>query len=247
MIDRKLNSKIRSFNENGFIVLKVFNNKIIEKYKNKIIQNLKKSANQKSISSLNSLKKLDNYFSSVTVDENEKLMDRKTRTIKIDDPDAKLIFNKHLSGLLSYFSDNEYKILRNVDKLSWRGKDIKNFAGFRIVKSHSKKVAGFHSDHYNLKDFRFTLWVPLVGFNEKYSLKVIPGSHIYKHRENVTKKNINGSARLLRSEYLNKLNKPYRPNLKSGEAILMHPYLIHGNSTNLGKKSRVSLEIRIGV
>ena len=47
--------------------------------------------------------------------------------------------------------------------------------------------------------------------------------------------------------YLNKLNKPYRPNLKSGEAILMHPYLIHGNSTNLGKKSRVSLEIRIGV
>ena len=37
MRDKELSSKLKSFNENGFIVLKVFNNKIIDKYKKKII------------------------------------------------------------------------------------------------------------------------------------------------------------------------------------------------------------------
>ena len=84
MIDRDLSLKLNSFNKNGFIILKVFNNKSIDKYKNKIIKNLKKSAKQKSMKSLNSLTKLENYFSSVSKEESEKLMDRNTRTIKID-------------------------------------------------------------------------------------------------------------------------------------------------------------------
>lgn len=245
MIDQELSLKLKSFNKNGFIVLKIFDNKSIDKYKKKIINNLKKSAKQKSINSLNSLTKLDNYFSSVTSNENKKLMDRDTRTIKIDAHDVNLI-DKKLKNLLAYFSDKDYKIVRNGDKWSWNGKDIENHAGFRIVKPNSKNVAGFHSDHYNLENFRFTLWVPLEGFDQKYSLKMIPGSHIYKHKKNVTTKNSNGTASLLKEEYLDTLKKPYRPNLKKGEVILLHPYLIHGNSTNLGNKTRASLEIRIG-
>jgi len=247
MIDRDLSLKLKSFNKNGFIILKVFNNKSIDKYKNKIIKNLKKSAKQKSIKSLNSLTKLENFFSSVSKEESEKLMDRNTRTIRIDVSDANLIFNKNIRGLLSYFSDKDYKIFRNADKRPWNGKEVKNLAGFRIVRPNSKNVAGFHSDHYNLQNFRFTLWVPLEGFNKKYTLKMIPGSHVYKHKKNVTAKNSNGTATLLKEEYFNKLKKPYRPNLKPGEAILLHPYLIHGNSVNFGNKTRVSLEIRIGV
>ena len=90
------------------------------------------------------------------------------------------------------------------------------------------------------------MWVPLVGFNNQYSLNIIPGSHIYKHKRNVTIKNPNGKATLLKKKYLKKFNKPFRPNLKPGEAILLHPYLIHGNSINLGNKLRISKEIRIG-
>ena len=36
--------KIDSFNKDGFIIQRVFNKKIIEKYKKKILNNLKKSA-----------------------------------------------------------------------------------------------------------------------------------------------------------------------------------------------------------
>jgi len=254
MRDQKLSSKLKSFNENGFIILKVFTNKIIDKYKKKILKNLKKSAKQKSIKSIDSLTKLEDYFSFISKDQHKKLMDRDTRTIKIDASDADLIFNtKNFKGLLNYFSDKDYEILRNRDKWSWKGKDSKNQAGFRIVKPSSEllekkttNIAGYHSDHYNLKNFRFTLWIPLAGFNKKYSLKMIPGSHIYKHKNNVTAKNPNGAATLLKHKYLNIFKKPYRPNLKPGEAILFHPYLIHGNAINLGNKTRVSLELRIG-
>ena len=89
------------------------------------------------------------------------------------------------------------------------------------------------------------MWIPLIGFNNKYSLNIIPGNHIYKHKKNVTTKNLNGKATLFKKTYLKKFNKPLRPNLKPGEAIILHPYLIRGNSINLGKKLRASKEIRI--
>ena len=90
------------------------------------------------------------------------------------------------------------------------------------------------------------MWVPLIGFNNKYSLTMIPGSHYYKHTKDETIKNNIGSAQLFSKNYLKKFSKAFRPNLKPGEVILFHPYLIHGNAKNLGKTMRASLEIKIG-
>ena len=59
-------------------------------------------------------------------------------------------------------------------------------------------------------------------------------------------KNKNGSAQLFSKTYLKNFSKPIRPNLKSGEVMILHPYLIHGNAKNLGNKVRASLEIKIG-
>ncbi len=238
--------KIDSFNKDGFIIQKLFNKKIIEKYKKKILNNLKKSAKKKNIKSIKSLIKLEDYFSIINSNDHNKLMDRDTRTIKIDSFDEKIIIQNHLKPIFNYFSEKDFGIYRNKNTVSWKGRDIKNYAGFRIVKPNSKKVAGFHSDHYNLKDFRFTLWVPLIGFTKKYTLKMIPASHLKKHLNTVTEKNPNGTAKLIKKSYISKFKKPIRPNLRLGEAILFHPYLIHGNAKNLGKKLRASMEIRIG-
>ncbi len=236
---------LEEFNKNGYAIVKVFDKNTINKYKKKVLRNLKKSADKKSISSLKSLSKLENYFNHVSDEDHEKLMDRETRTIKIDDKDAKIIMLNKFEKIFSYFSDKEYKIFRSNNVYSWTDGDVSNFAGFRIVKPKSKKVAGYHSDHYNLKNFRFTAWVPLVGFNKKYSLKLIPGSHLIKHGREATTINNVGTATLIKNKYVNKFKKPIRPNLKPGEVILFHPYLIHGNSINLGSTLRVSFEIRI--
>lgn len=240
-----MKNSLKQFNENGFAVLKVFNKQTIEKYKKRVLNNLKKSAEEKSIKSLRKLKRLEDYFNFISDENHIKLMDRETRTIKIDNADSKAIIKERFKSIFTYFSDKEYKIFRSKSVYSWTEGDITNYAGFRIVKPKSQKVAGYHSDHYNLKNFRFTAWVPLVGFSNKYSLKLLPGSHLIKHPTSATTANNIGKATLIKNEYVKKFKKPFRPNLKPGEVILFHPYLIHGNSVNLGKTLRVSFEIRI--
>lgn len=238
--------QLEKLNKDGFVIEKVFNNKLLNVFKNKLLVNLKKSAKKKSISSIRNIKNLEEYFLVVSKDEHEILMDRETRTVKIQRSEVKLILNQRVKSLLSYYSDKEYYILRSDNKFSRRGREFKNFAGFRIVKPNSAKVAGYHSDHYNLQNFKFTIWVPLIGFDKKYSLGMIPGSHYYKHTKKHIIKNNTGSAQLFSKTYLKNFSKPFRPNLKPGEVIILHPYLIHGNARNLGKKIRASLEIKVG-
>lgn len=247
----KLNSQIQRikldrFNKDGFIIEKVFSRKLINSFKNKLLINLKKSAKKKSITSIKNIKKLEEYFITVSKEEHEMLMDRETRTIRIFKSEVDSILNQKVKNLLSFYSDKKFYILRSDNKFSKEGKEFKNLAGFRIVKPNSKKVAGYHSDHYNLQNFKFTMWVPLIGFNNKYSLGVIPGSHYFKHKREQVIKNKNGSAQLFSKTYLKNFSKPIRPNLKSGEVMILHPYLIHGNAKNLGNKVRASLEIKIG-
>ena len=244
--DRSLKFQLNKFNKNGFVIEKIFNKSILENFKEKLLKNLRKSAKKHNIYSIKNIKNLEEYFNLVSKTEHEILMDRETRTIKFKKSEAQLILNKRIRDLLSYYSDKEYYILRSSNKFSSRGKDFNNYAGFRIVEPNSDKVAGYHSDHYNLQNFRFTMWVPLIGFNNKYSLKLITGSHYYKHSKKQIVKNKFGSARLFNNLYLKKFSKAFRPNLKLGEVILFHPYLIHGNAKNLGKTVRVSLEIKIG-
>ena len=48
-----------------------------------------------------------------------------------------------------------------------------------------KKGNGYpHIDAYNLKDNHFvTLWVPMVGFSEKYTMLIAPKSHKTLHNK----------------------------------------------------------------
>ena len=244
--DKTLKFQLNKFNKNGFVIEKILNRSTLNSFKEKLLKNLRKSAKKYSISSIKNIQNLEEYFNLVSKKEHETLMDRETRTIKFKKSEAQLILNKRIRDLLSYYSDKEYNILRSNDKFSSRGKDFKNYAGFRIVEPNSNKVAGYHSDHYNLQNFKFTMWVPLIGFSNKYSLKLITGSHYYKHSKKQIVKNKIGSARLFNNSYLKKFSKAFRPNLKPGEVILFHPSLIHGNAKNLGKTVRASLEIKIG-
>ena len=55
-----------------------------------------------------------------------------------------------------------------------------NACGFRIVRPEKNKDGGReHIDAYN-KDLRsfFTMWIPLIGFNKKYTMKISKVSHL---------------------------------------------------------------------
>ena len=85
-------------------------------------------------------------------------------------------------------------------KIIWVGspkrKEFKyNRIAFRLARPNNKAdVAGEHIDSYNdEKNYFFTIWVPLIGFNKKYSLKIYPKSHSLDHKENVKKYSKNNS------------------------------------------------------
>jgi len=89
------------------------------------------------------------------------------------------------------------------------------------------------------------LWLPLTGTDHRYTLKIQPGSNLFRHQDKSIIRNKNfATAKLFKKDYIKKLGPFLRPNLKLGEGIFFHPDLVHGNSKNLGSITRVSLEIR---
>ena len=120
-----------------------------------------------------------------------------------------------------------------------------NAAGFRLVRPEKKKDGGTeHIDAYT-KDSKafFTLWIPLIGFGEKYTLKIAPKSHLLNHELKNYTSNQKYISRGFQDKYVKKFNF-IRPKLKIGQALIHHPNLIHGGNVNLGKHTRISIEVR---
>tara|TARA_B100000579_G_C22847086_1_gene865044 strand:+ start:1308 stop:2051 length:744 start_codon:yes stop_codon:yes gene_type:complete len=138
----------------------------------------------------------------------------------------------------------------NNFKIVWIGspkrKEFRyNRIAFRLARPKNKfDVAGEHIDSYNNeKNYFFTIWVPIIGFNKKYSLKIYPKTHSVNHDKNVKKYNKKNS-RLFKKGYLKKF-KEKRFSLRKGDALIFDQNLIHGGAINNGNKTRLSIEIRI--
>jgi len=130
-----------------------------------------------------------------------------------------------------------------------------NTCAFRLVRPGTDDAAGVHVDKYygNVAGIAevgpanpslITIWIPVVGFGEHYSLRLAPGSHTIDHPPEVFKKIPAYLTRVCSPEYESKFEY-IRPKLRKGQAIVFHPNLLHGGSRNLGQATRVSLEIRL--
>ena len=122
-------------------------------------------------------------------------------------------------------------------------------AGYRIFlpsKNKKNKIIGHpHIDAYSadINSF-FTLWIPLVGFTEKYTMMLFPKTHIIDHKKNNFKNKKKYISRILNSSYTKKF-KYIRPRLRKGQSIIHLPNTIHSGGVNFGSQTRISLEIRI--
>ena len=97
---------------------------------------------------------------------------------------------------------------------------------------------------FNDKKILKSIWLPILGFNKKYTLRLSPKSHLYNHPENKFINQKKSISNIFKNSYLQKF-KFKRINLRKGEGIFFHPNLLHGGSDNLGSRSRVSLEFRL--
>ena len=141
-------------------------------------------------------------------------------------------------------------------QFSWIGdlkkkKQLKYHAtGFRIARpdvERNSDVAPMHIDKNaggiinKTNDLLITIWIPLIGFSNKYTLKLSPKSHKVLHQIKFSqgKRITHGVPK----EYSKKF-KFFRPNMKLGECLVFSSNLLHGSSNNLGKLSRLSLDCR---
>ena len=67
---------------------------------------------------------------------------------------------------------------------------LKDKIGFRVVRPGKEDESGtIHTDSYSRNfDSFITIWIPLIGFNRKYTLRYAKKSHLNTHSKNKKKK-----------------------------------------------------------
>ena len=239
-----VNSKLllSEFNQKGFLTLRVLSGNNIKNLKSRILKKLIAiSRKHNFFYKFNKLQLLEEYHKiDLTEKEHNLLMDSSHRFLELSLKEKKLFENKYFDTIFEYFYGNSRPIIKYPGKKNF----INNLVGFRVVRPKEKSIAGFHSESsYGIHCF--TLWVPLTGTDSRYTLKIMPQSHLVRHKEKFIIKNKKlNNAKIYKNKYISKLGSFARYDLNLGEGIFFHPDLIHGDSKNFGSKTRVSLEIR---
>lgn len=139
--------------------------------------------------------------------------------------------------------------------LGFQVKSIKPFNGervfhFRVIRPGAADYNPLHRDVWQDENRdAINIYVPLAGSNEKSSLLLMPGSHLWPESRTVrsaegaemngVKFNVPG---LIVSEEPLAL---VRPNPQANELLVFSPYLLHGLSANGNvDETRISLEMR---
>ena len=248
----RLNNEIKyedKYDKFGFIIINLFSPKLIDQLKLELEKKIIKKTNNENLYKKNNnfLKNFHKY--KFTDKEKKKNFEPSNRFIKLKSKFLKKIKNNYIiqNILIKNWKHRQYKIKWVA---SLKKKQIKdNVCGFRICEPKTKGV-GAHLDlHVGgkiLNDLNVlkSLWIPLEGFDKKYTLNISPKSHIVNHPVKKFIKQKKFISNVFQKKYVKKF-KFKRFSLKKGDAILFHPNLLHGGTNNKGINSRVSLEIRL--
>ena len=122
---------------------------------------------------------------------------------------------------------------------------------FRVIRPQQWDNNPLHRDIW-LPDYNdcINLYIPVTGSNERSSLILIPGSHLWP--ESRIERTISG-AEINGVKYnvpaVTAIHGSYsieRPDPAENQLLVFSPYLIHGGAVNLNKgESRISIEIRL--
>tara|TARA_Y100000589_G_C27055439_1_gene589099 strand:- start:67 stop:918 length:852 start_codon:yes stop_codon:yes gene_type:complete len=121
----------------------------------------------------------------------------------------------------------------------------------RIVRPNKPEFNPPHRDIYydNLRN-ALNCFMPIYGVNNKSSLPIIIGSHLWPEDETIRTEKypiVDGtkfSVPAIISRKDGSIIRMKRPKVDYGNLMLFSPYSIHGGGVNLGKQVRISFELR---
>ena len=245
-----LKRDINFYEANGFLKLNIFNKADVNALNNRILKKfdntLKKIANNRI-----KIHRISDYHKSVKSEKIHKMLTNPDlRFLKLSHKITKKIMNNRILNVLNYKWGHKKIVTSWIGNLE-KNQLVYNATGFRIARpvlKSNQDAAGVHLD-INAggqirkdKNALVTIWIPLIGFNKNYTLRFAPGSHTVNHTISFIKKK---KITPVVEKIYEKKFKFVRPTLKIGQAILLHSNLLHGGSRNFGKKTRVSLDVRI--
>ncbi len=232
---------VKNFLKYGYVPIDLLNKKEINQIKYQILKKLNNSKRNLEIKNLEFF-----HNENLTKKDHSFLLKPSKRYINFDKKifSSKKISLKIRKFLNLYWGHSQYKIFW-IGSLK-KNEILKDKIGFRVVRPSKKDESGVvHTDAYsdNFDSF-ITIWIPLVGFNHRYTLRYAKKSHLKLHsKTNQLKQNLYNS-KALSKKYIKNF-KFTRPILKPGYGIIHHPNILHGDSQNTGRHTRISIEIRI--
>lgn len=238
LIDKETDlSKLANWHEAGYIVKDLFDEKTYHNFRSVVEALLRKkmtegglSIDQTPISQYHTL--IQAYQDHLKVVDKTKLLER------------------HELG--KYFDMLERKVseICGVEVESKKPLNGERVFHFRVIRPNQADFNPLHKDAWQEENCGcINLYIPICGSNEKSSLILAKGSHLYTEdtfvrtkagaRMNNVQFNVPG---LISSE---KELKFVRPNPSLNQILVFSPYLIHGGSINLNTdQTRISLEMR---
>jgi ectoine hydroxylase-related dioxygenase (phytanoyl-CoA dioxygenase family) len=125
------------------------------------------------------------------------------------------------------------------------GELVLGMCSFRVVRPSSLDASGIHCETmYTARPYPLTIWIPIVGLDQRYTLQLAPGSHRATHPPEAVVRNDRFVAQSFSDDYTRRFEY-VRPDMRRGQAIILNCNTLHGASHNLGNCTRVSVEVRL--
>ncbi len=158
-------------------------------------------------------------------------------------------YNNNLKGRaydISRYHPSLSKIVTNKKILLFMKKYFKrnplvDQPSIKIEDYLNKRLLPLHQDYYGILSSKsLTLWLALTNVSKHNgTMKFIKGSHKKGPLKHKFYKKKNFIAHGILEKFV-KSSKVEYVNIKSGDAVIFHPLLIHGSSQNKSKKVRIN-------
>lgn len=231
---------VAQFNAEGYIILDLLDAEGVKTFRaavrNRLVEIQKSVLPEISLAEL----ELESYHShpAMTDGVHQTLMNPRWRRLPLSSPLRALIQHPVMQAIIEYFRGAEGLTIKRVDAV---GNMIAEVCNIHVVRPPHPydHVTDYHTDGLN-DGWCLGLWVPLSGFDSRYSLQVAPSSHLVRHPQSEITGGL-GKLRSFQRQYIEQFTF-VRPALAPGQAVFFHPNLIHGNARNEGEVTRVNIE-----
>ena len=228
------------YDQNGYAIIDLLDETQHNELNTIVLTQITKAANKEGISQEINSVPLEKYHVLEISDEvHRRMLLPKNRLISLSETHQRMILNDYVHPIFVHSWGQPNGII----KIKYDSDFIIGGCIFRLIRPLKQDVSGVHSET-TAGILPITIWIPLIGFDEQYSLNIAPATHKLEHPADAIYKVEGYIAKPYTDEYVNQFSF-IRPNMKKGQAIVFHPNLLHGGSKNIGDLTRVSIEIRV--